>query len=136
MDPSDEAELRRLVERYASIVDDRRFDDLDQVFTSDSVLETGRGRRDGLAEIRAAMAGLHRYDRTDHRVLTTTVATTPDGARGTVAAEAHHWFSDDGRRRDHQMEIAYHDRYVATPAGWRIAHRRLEIHRAETVDAG
>ena len=134
MGSADESALLELANRYATIVDERRFTDLAQVFTADAVLETGRGRRDGLPEIVAAMQGLHRYDRTDHRVLRSQVSVEPTTATGTVDCEAHHWFTEAGTRRDHQMEITYHDRYLATPNGWRLSHRRLEIHRAETVD--
>ena len=49
-----------LVRRYAEIVDTRAFDALDEVFTTEAVLETGNGRRVGLDEIRTAMQGLHR----------------------------------------------------------------------------
>ena len=136
MTSSDAAALRALVDRYAATVDARTFTELDHVFTADAVLETGRGRRDGLAAIQAAMDGLHRYDRTEHRVLGSEIAVEGDAATGRVTGTAHHWFVDDDRPRDHQMEITYHDRYVRTTGGWRIAHRRLEIHRAETVDAG
>ena len=124
-----------LAQRYAATVDARRFDELDQVFTADAVLETGRGHRDGLAEITAAMAGLHRYDRTEHRVFAAHTDTDGVEATGTVESEAHHWFVEDERRRDRVMEITYHDRYVNTADGWRIVHRRLDIHRAETIDA-
>ena len=136
MTSTDTADLRALVERYAATVDARTFAELDHVFTTDAVLETGRGRRDGLAAIQTAMDGLHRYDRTEHRVLGSEIAVEDDSATGTVTGTAHHWFVDDGRHCDHQMEITYHDRYVRTAGGWRIEHRRLEIHRAETVVAG
>jgi hypothetical protein len=33
------------------------------------------------------------------------------------------------------MTITYHDRYEQTPAGWRLTHRRLDIHRIDEVDA-
>ena len=122
-----DADLVALVERYAQLVDARRFDALDTVFTVDAVLETGNGRRDGLDAIQAAMAGLHRYDRTEHRVVTPWIETDGDGGIGRVDATAHHWFVADGTARDRQMTIVYHDRYRRTPAGWRIRTRRLEI---------
>ena len=33
------------------------------------------------------------------------------------------------------MTITYHDQYEQTPAGWRLAHRRLDIHRIDEIDA-
>ena len=125
-----ESELRALVERYAATVDARTFDRFDQVFTPDAVLETARGVRDGLAEIQAAMQGLQRYVSTDHRVGESSAVVEGETAIGLVACEAHH-VDDTGA--DRVMTITYHDRYVTTPDGWRIAHRRLEVLDERTV---
>ena len=125
-----ESELRALVERYAAIVDGRTFERFGEVFTPDAVLETARGVRAGLDEIRTAMQGLHRYVSTDHRVGGSSVALDGETATGLVACEAHH-VDDTGA--DRVMTITYHDRYVATPDGWRIAHRRLEVLDERTI---
>jgi len=128
--------LRMLVRRYAEIVDTRTFDAFDEVFTTEAVLETGNGRRVGLDEIRTAMQGLHRYEATDHQVGASTFTIDGDRATGTVECEAHHWSTNDsGHRTDRVMTITYHDRYEQTPAGWRLTHRRLDIHRIDEVDA-
>jgi hypothetical protein len=128
--------LRMLVRRYAEIVDTRAFDAFDEVFTMEAVLETGNGRRVGLDEIRTAMQGLHRYEATDHQVGASTFAIDGDRATGTVECEAHHWSTNDsGHRADRVMTITYHDRYEQTTAGWRLTHRRLDIHRIDEVDA-
>ena len=37
-------------------------------------------------------------------------------------------------RTDRVMTITYYDRYEQTPAGWRLTHRRLDIHRIDEVD--
>lgn len=125
-----ESVLRALVERYAATVDTRTFERFDEVFTGDAVLETARGVRSGLEEIRAAMQGLHRYVSTDHRVGESSVVLDGETATGFVACEAHH-VDDTGA--DRVMTITYHDRYVATPDGWRIAHRRLEVLDERTI---
>ena len=52
---STKTELRSLVERYAELVDQRKFDDLATVFCPDAVLQTGNGRREGLGEIVAIL---------------------------------------------------------------------------------
>ncbi|MAJ88833.1 MAG: hypothetical protein CL416_04425 [Acidimicrobiaceae bacterium] len=127
--------LRMLVRRYAEIVDTRTFDAFDEVFTDEAELETGNGRRVGLDEIRAAMEGLHRYEATDHRVGASTFAVDGERANGTIECEAHHWSTNgSGSRTDRVMTITYHDRYEHTPAGWRLRHRRLDIHRIDEVD--
>lgn len=125
-----ESDLRALVERYAATVDARTFDRFHEVFTPDAVLETARGVRSGLEEIEAAMQGLHRYVSTDHRVGDSSVALDGETATGLVACEAHH-VDDTGA--DRVMTITYHDRYVTTPDGWRIAHRRLEVLDERTI---
>ena len=122
---STETELRSLVERYAELVDQRKFDNLATVFCPEAVLQTGNGRREGLGEIVAAMQRLHRYRRTDHRVGSAVFTVDGPEGRGTVACEAHHLDDED---RDRVMIITYHDRYLETPAGWRICERTLEIH--------
>ena len=131
----DHGQLRSLVERYAAVVDRRRFAELGDVFLSTGVLVTGHGTRDGLDEIRAVMEGLHRYEATDHRVGASRFTVEGDAARGQVECEAHHWSTVDGERIDRVMVITYHDTYERTAAGWRIVHRRLEIHRQEDVPA-
>ena len=101
----------------------------------DAILDTDRGRRQGLSEIRQAMARLDRYDRTDHRVGDATATIEGDTATGTAECVARHWFIEAARCRVYQMAITYHDRYMRTSSGWRIAHRQLAVRCAETVDA-
>ncbi|MEM9203406.1 MAG: nuclear transport factor 2 family protein [Actinomycetota bacterium] len=128
--------INALVTRYAEIVDARTFGDLEEVFTTDAVLDTGRGRREGVDEIRTAMVGLHRYDETRHVVGVVRLDDVAgEQARGTVECIAHHWFTAHGRRLDRQMTITYHDRYITTDAGWRIDARRLEIHATVEMSA-
>lgn len=122
------AELADVTALYAVIVDQRDFARFDEVFTEDALLDTGRGRRSGLAEITDAMAGLLRYEATSH-VLGQQVFSVTDDAEieGLTYCEAHHLEVDGDERIDHVMHIHYHDRFVPTPDGWRIAHRRLEV---------
>lgn len=131
----DHGELRALVERYATVVDERTFAALDEVFLPIGVLITAHGTRDGVAEIQTAMLGLHRYDETEHRVGPARFTVDGDHARGQVECEAHHWWTGGGRRTDRVMLITYHDEYERGLAGWRIRRRRLEIHRQEDVPA-
>lgn len=130
-------ELRALVDRYAAAVDHRDFGALADVFVPDGELITPLGRRQGLAEIRAAMSGLHRYHETEHRVGAAEFAVDGDGdtATGRVACEAHHITVADGRRNDRVMVITYDDRYELTASGWRIRSRRLLIDDEYTVGA-
>lgn len=124
--------LAELAARYAVTVDLRDFDRLRDVFVADCRLDTGRAVRDGIEAVVAAMQGLHRYEATNH-VLGQQLL-EPDGGdvRGVTYCTAHHLLVDDvddpdGGRTDTVMHIRYHDRFVSTGAGWRIATRRLEV---------
>ena len=125
---ADRAELADLAALYAVIVDQRDFARFDEVFTADALLDTGRGRRSGLVEITDAMAGLLRYEATSHVLGQQLLSVTDDGeVTGVTYCEAHHLSSDGAERIDQVMHIHYHDRFVPTPDGWRIAHRRLVV---------
>ncbi len=125
---ADRAELADLAALYAVIVDQRDFDRFDEVFTADALLDTGRGKRSGLVEITDAMAGLLRYQATSHILGQQLLSVTDDGEiTGVTYCEAHHLSVDGAERIDHVMHIHYHDRFVPTPDGWRIAHRRLVV---------
>ena len=124
----DRAELADLAALYAVIVDQRDFDRFDEVFTADALLDTGRGERSGLVEITDAMAGLLRYEATSHVLGQQLLSVTDDGEiTGVTYCEAHHLKIDGDARIDHVMHIHYHDRFVRTPVGWRIAYRRLAV---------
>ena len=132
--------LAELAARYAVTVDLRDFDRLRDVFVPDCRLDTGRAVRDGIEAVVATMQGLHRYEATNH-VLGQQLL-EPDGGdvRGVTYCTAHHLLvgdadddvddpdgDGDGGRSDTVMHIRYHDRFVSTGAGWRIATRRLEV---------
>ena len=124
----DRAAIADLVALYAVAVDSRTFDRLDQVFADDGVLETAHGVRRGLPEIVAAMQGLLRYESTHHVVGQTTLEPAGDGrVAGVTYCEAHHLSVEDEGKVDQVKHIRYHDTFVQTPKGWRIAARRLEV---------
>ncbi len=124
----DRADLADLAALYAVIVDRRDFARFDEVFTADALLDTGRGQRSGLLEITDAMAGLLRYEATSHILGQQLLSVTDDGEiEGVTYCEAHHLRVDGHERIDHVMHIHYHDHFVPTPDGWRIAYRRLTV---------
>lgn len=122
--------LADLAARYAVTVDLRDFDRLRDVFVPDCRLDTGRAVRDGIEAVVAAMQGLHRYEATSHVLGQQLLEPDGDDVRGITYCTAHHLLVDDvdgDLRTDTVMHIRYHDRFVTTGAGWRIATRRLEI---------
>lgn len=127
LDPADRVALADLVATYAEAVDRRDFARLTDVFVPDCVLDTGTARREGIDAVVAAMDGLRRYTATSHMVGQQLIEGGPDEATGVVRCTAHHLRDHGDRRTDRVMHIRYHDDYVRTAAGWRIARRRLDV---------
>ncbi|MDY0013761.1 MAG: nuclear transport factor 2 family protein [Rhodocyclaceae bacterium] len=127
---SDRLELQQLVVDYASAIDSRQFDHLDQVFTPDACIDYRVfGGPDGpYPEIKAwlqqALSPLPAYQ---HLVGNQDFRITGDQASGRVMCLNPMSFP----RPEGGVQVAffglwYLDEYVRTPAGWRIASRREE----------
>jgi hypothetical protein len=139
---ADRLALADLVHVYAAAVDDRRFDDVVELFTDTAELRLpdpprsldpirhSRGR-DG---VRAAMASLARVSRTEHAIVGEVYApgTDADYALGRITCVAHHWAVDGGEATDLVWHLRYDDEYLRTRAGWRIHGRALTINAIET----
>ncbi len=130
LDLHDRAALGDLASRYAVAVDTRTFEQLRDVFLDDATLDTGRSVRSGIDEILTAMEGLRRYVATSHMLGQQLVEAGSEGATGVTYCTAHHL--SDADRTDTVMHIRYHDEFVRTDAGWRIARRRLEVLWTDT----
>ena len=122
----DRLDIHELAARYGTVVDDRDWEHLDEVFTVDATFELqgfGRvdGRYDGLDAIRALMtAGPHPVAHHVTNVLVDShdglvtmrskiVGTTPRGGAGSAD---------------------YADVLRLEPVGWRIARRTVTLRRA------
>lgn len=131
-----------LVHLYAAAVDDRRFDDVVELFMDTAelrlpdpprILEPVR-RLHGVAGVREAMAALAGVTRTEHAIVGEVYAPGehPDYALGRITAVAHHWTVADGQATDLVWHLRYDDEYLRTRAGWRIHGRALTINAIET----
>ena len=139
---ADRLALADLVHLYAAAVDDRRYDDVVELFTDTAELRMpdpprsldpvrhSRGR-DG---VRAAMAALVGIARTQHAIVGEVYAagTDADYALGRVTCVAHHWSVADDQITDLIWHLRYDDEYLRTPSGWRIHGRALTINAVET----
>lgn len=131
-----------LVHLYAAAVDDRRFDDVAELFTETAELrlpDPPRSlqpvrRHHGRDGVRAAMAPLGAVTRTEHAIVgeVFSAADEPDYALGRIACIAHHWTLADGQASDLVWHLRYDDEYLRTRAGWRIHGRALTINAIET----
>jgi len=142
LNTADRLALADLVHLYASAVDDRRFDNVAELFTETAEfrlpdpprsLEPVRHHhgRDG---VRAAMAALAPVSRTEHAIVGEVYAAGEDVhyALGRITCIAHHWTVNNGQITDLVWHLRYDDEYMRTPAGWRIHGRALTINAIET----
>lgn len=129
--------LRRLSERYAYAVDSGDGDMFASLFTPDGVVESPRGKFEGLEQLRgipAMVAG--RYLKTFHAVLNQVLNAVEGGAEGETYCVARHYFRDPaGRYLCYEMTIRYQDRFARTADGWRLARRALVVVGTHTYEA-
>ena len=138
----DRLALADLVHLYASAVDDRRFDDVVELFTETAELrlpdpprslEPVR-RHHGRGGVREAMSAVAAVTRTEHAIVGEVYAPGDDAdyALGRITCIAHHWSVTDGQISDVVWHLRYDDEYLRTRAGWRIHGRALTINAIET----
>ena len=119
--------IRRVKARYLRAVDDKDWDRLIDVFADDARLEATRGVTEGAhaiaARLRANLDGLV----TVHRVHQDEIDVTGDEAVAVFAMDdiVIHPSPSDARVGIHGHG-RYHDRFIRTPDGWRLAEMRLE----------
>jgi hypothetical protein len=139
---ADRLAVADLVHLYAAAVDDRRFDDVVELFTETAELRLPDPPRSldpvrhsqGRDGVRAAMASLARIARTEHAIVGEVYApgTDADYALGRITCVAHHWSLADGEVTDLVWHLRYDDEYLRTRSGWRIHGRALTINAIET----
>ena len=138
---ADRLALADLVHLYAAAVDDRRFDDVVELFTDTAELrlpdpprslEPVRHSRGGDG-VRAAMAALAGVARTEHAIVGEVYApgTDPDYALGRITCVAHHWSIGEDQITDLVWHLRYDDEYLRTRTGWRIHGRALTVNAVE-----
>jgi len=118
------------VNRYATALDTRVWDLLDEVFAEDVVADYGGGRplfgRDavrGMIEGMLGASGPSQHLLGNHRV-------EIDGDEARCTCQVRAFSAGTGRTAGQSYEVLaeYRDRLVRTPEGWRIAHREMAIH--------
>lgn len=139
LDPAVRAALDDLVDRYAAYTDDRRLDDVAQLFAEDATLVVADPPKSldparelqGRAAIRSGLAALDRVEVTVHRVTGRVYDLLDDGSvAGRVSGTAHHMSAG----RDAAWFIRYEDRYRFDGDRWRFARRVLRIEAVTIGD--
>lgn len=140
---ADRLALADLVHLYAAAVDDRRFQDVVELFTETAELRLPDPPRSldpvrrhrGRDGVRAALAALSGLVRTEHAIVGEVYAPgsqDADYALGRITCVAHHFSITDGEATDLLWHLRYDDEYMRTRSGWRIHGRALTINAIET----
>jgi hypothetical protein len=139
---ADRLALADLVHLYAAAVDDRRFDDVVELFSETAELRVPDPPRSldpvrhhrGRDGVRTAMAALSGLVRTQHAIVGEVYApgSDPNYALGRITCVAHHFSVTDEQVTDLIWHLRYDDEYLRTRSGWRIHGRALTINAIET----
>ena len=123
-----ERELERVVARYARMCDERDWGAIGEVFADDASADYGGWRlhdRDAiLAMLRANLGGC---GPTQHLLGNLVVDTAGGAVTSRVAVRAAHRGAGELAHTSYECMGEYHDRWTHTPAGWRIAQRRMVV---------
>jgi hypothetical protein len=121
---SDRMEIADLLARYSAAIDSRRWDDLDEVFTPDAVIDYTEmgGIRGSLDEQKAFLASvMPSFAGFQHLTATSTFDIDGDVARVRTICFNPMVVTDE--RQVLFCGLWYRDVLVRTPAGWRIRER-------------
>ena len=132
--PDDLEEIRKLKARYFRLMDTKQWDELEGLFTEDLDVDmTGegglhtRGASEFVASLRSAIGEVVTVH---HGHMPEIELTSPGTASGTWAMEDHLWWPEGSPIRHLHGYGHYHETYVRTDDGWRIASMRLtRLHR-------
>jgi ketosteroid isomerase-like protein len=133
----DRQEIVDVIHAYCRNVDLVRADEVAALFTDDCIVDYGPGLGDpthGSAALAERLGrGLPRFAATSHHVSNIEVVFEGrDAARSITYLYAWHRYPDDAP--DAHLWAQYHDRFVRTAQGWRIAERILKVAGHEAFD--
>jgi hypothetical protein len=126
MDAADRIAIHELLSLYGHLIDQRRWADLDQVFTDDLLYDAsdfGVDVTHTRADLLAHWASDERMHPLAHHATNVVISEDPDGTVRVLSKGV--GVGDTGR----VGSVTYHDVVVRTPAGWRMASRRAELRR-------
>ncbi|WP_127784954.1 nuclear transport factor 2 family protein [Rhodococcus sp. X156] len=127
---SDRLEIQDLLVDYCHAVDTRSWDALDDVFTTDAVIDYTEmgGTRGTVAETKKFLAEvMPLFSGFQHMISTSKVVVDGDTATGkTICHNPMLRTADDGSTQVFLCGLWYRDAFVRTPAGWRIQARHEE----------
>ena len=137
---SDRLEIQDLMVAYSYAIDHRQWDDLDDVFTPDAIIDYSQagGFRGGLEETKEFLRqAMPQFAAFQHNIATSQVILDGDTATGRTICHNPMVF-DNGVDTPHVWfyGLWYVDKFVRTPKGWRIAERYEEFSWAHNLPEG
>jgi ketosteroid isomerase-like protein len=121
----DEREITRALSRFARILDEKRWDDLADVFAEDLSFEYGSGvEQQGMDALRATMRQfLDVCGGTQHLLGSLLIDVAGDRAVSRAYVQARHQHKHDPLGPIFDSTGEYVDRWERRPQGWRIVRR-------------
>lgn len=127
---SDRLEIQDLVYRYADIIDQRRFDELENVFSDDAHIDysaVGGAVGDKSSTIAFLKKALPAFKCFQHLNANLQITVNGDTATGRVMCfNPQELMLGKEKSQLFMLGLWYNDEYVRTPAGWRI-RKRAEV---------
>ena len=132
---SDRLEIQDLQTAYSHAIDFRRWSELDDVFTPDAFIDytVFGGPKGPYPEVKAFLeTTMPMFGSYYHMQATSKVVLNGDSATGVTCCYNPMVLGDDV----FTCGLWYHDKYVRTPQGWRIAERVEEKTFVKDMPAG
>lgn len=126
IDLADRLAVHELLGLYGHLIDQRRWNELEQVFTADVVYDAtdfGQPVTRSLAGLQAVWTGDLTVHPLAHHATNIVVTEDPDGTVRVLSKGI------GVGNRGRVGSVTYHDVVVRTAGGWRLAHRRAELRR-------
>ena len=124
---SDRLEIQQLLVDYSTAIDQRRFDDLDNVFTPDAYIDyRALGGIDGrYPEVKQWLSQvLPNFPMYFHMVSNAALKIDGDSANSTIICFNPMQVNlPDGKAQVMFLGLWYHDKFVRTAQGWRMSER-------------
>jgi 3-phenylpropionate/cinnamic acid dioxygenase small subunit len=124
----DQSEITTLLYQLGAALDEKRFDDLREIYTPQAVFDFAGSPKTG--DLDSAIAGGKdmgaRFAHTHHVMTNPIVELNGDTARVRANLIATHVYRADAPERHYTAGMVYHFTAVRIPDGWRFSHVKLE----------
>lgn len=127
---TDRAAVTEVLHSYARLLDERDFTAVAGLFTDDCLAEYGVRETDTLRSSAAVADWLRRQvgvTTTSHHISNVEISFC-DADHAETTSYVYAWHGVPGAAVDPVLLARYVDDFERTPAGWRIAHRRMFAH--------